>query len=81
MLKRFFRKIGISYKRARRGIFKDSKWKTYWSKLAQITSIKGFVEKGFVEKGFWSEVGKPLVVPSNRYAKRINRVLSKLKIC
>jgi transposase len=87
MLKRFFKKIGISYKRARRSIFKDSKWKTYWDKSAQITSIKGFVEKKlcdlyfFDESGFsldsnipytWSEVGKPLKVPSNRFAKRIN---------
>lgn len=87
MLKRFFKKIGISYKRARRGIFKESKWKTYWEKLAQIASIKGFVKKGlcdlyfFDESGFsldsnvpyiWSEIGKPIRVPSDRYAKRIN---------
>ena len=87
MLKRFFKKIGISYKRGRRSIFKDSKWKTYWEKLSQITSVKGFVEKGlcdlyfFDESGFsldsnvpytWSEVGKPTKVPSDRYAKKIN---------
>ena len=87
MLKRFFKKIGISYKRARRSIFKESKWKTYWTKSAQVASVKGFVEKGlcdlyfFDESGFsldsnipyaWSEVGKPLEVPSNRFAKRIN---------
>jgi hypothetical protein len=87
MLKRFFKKIGISYKRARRSIFKDSKWKTYWNKLAQISTVKDSVEKGlcdlyfFDESGFsldsnvpytWSEVGKPLKVPSNRFAKKIN---------
>jgi len=87
MLKQFFKKIGISYKRARRSIFKDSKWKTYWEKLSQITSVKGFAEKGlcdlyfFDESGFsldsnvpytWSEVGKPTKVPSDRYAKKIN---------
>ena len=87
MLKRFFKKIGLSYKRARRDIFKDNKWKTYWEKYAQLKSIKGFQEKGlcdlyfFDESGFsldsnvpytWSEVGNPTKVPSNRYAKRIN---------
>jgi transposase len=87
MLKRFFRKIGLSYKRARRDIFKDTKWKTYWDKVAQIKGIKGFVEKGlcdlyfFDESGFslhsnvpytWSEVGNPTRVPSDRFAKRIN---------
>ena len=87
MLKRFFKKIGISYKRARRSIFKDSKWKTYWSKLAQINAVKEFVEKNlcdlyfFDESGFsmdsnvpytWSEVGNPTKVPSDRYAKKIN---------
>ena len=87
MLKRFFKQIGISYKRARRSIFKDSKWKTYWNKLAQITTVKGSVEKGFCdlyffdESGFsldsnvpytWSEVGKPTKVPSDRFAKKIN---------
>lgn len=87
MLKRFFKKIGISYKRARRDIFKDNKWKTYWEKSAQLKSIKSFQEKGlcdlyfFDESGFsldsnvpytWSEVGNPTKVPSNRYAKRIN---------
>ena len=87
MLKRFFKKTGISYKRARRSIFKENKWKTYWTKSAQVASVKGFVDKGlcdlyfFDESGFsldsnipyaWSEVGKPLEVPSNSFAKRIN---------
>ena len=43
------KKIRISYKRARRSIFKDTKWKTYWSKLAQINSVKGFVDKGLCD--------------------------------
>ena len=87
MLKRFFRKIKLSYKRARRDIFKDSKWKSYWDKLDEINEIKGLVEQGvcdlyfFDESGFslhsnvpytWSEIGKPTRVPSDRYAKRIN---------
>ena len=78
MLKRFFRKIGLSYKRARRDIFKDSKWKSYWEKLDEIKEIKGLVEQRFCdlyffdESGFslhsnvpytWSEVGKPIMYP------------------
>jgi len=87
MIKRFLRKIGLSYKRAKRDIFKDTKWKNYWDKVSQIKSIKGFVDNGlcdlyfFDESGFsldsnvpytWSEKGNPTKVPSNRYAKRIN---------
>ena len=87
MLKRFFKKIGISYKRARRSIFKDSKWKNYWNKVAQIKMVKNNVDNGlcelyyFDESGFsmnsnipytWSEIGKPLEVPSDRWGKRLN---------
>jgi transposase len=87
ILKRFFKKIGVSYKRARRSIFKESKWKDYWQKKAQIKTVKNYVDEGlcnlyyFDESGFsmnsnipyvWSEIGNPLEVPSDRWGKRLN---------
>jgi len=65
----------------------ESKWKEYWNKLAQIRTIKAWVENKygdlyfFDESGFsldsnvpyrWSKVNEPTPIPANRFAKRIN---------
>jgi len=86
-LKRFFKKIGMSYKRAKKSIMKNSKWKNYFQKYAQIQMIKKWVKQGlcqlyfYDESGFslnsnipyrWSPVGEQLKIPANRFGKRIN---------
>jgi len=86
-LKRFFKKIGISYKRAKKTIMQDVKWKNYWDKVAQIATLKDWATKDighlyfYDESGFslnsnipyrWSVVGVPTPLPANRFSKRIN---------
>jgi len=87
ILKRFFKKIGISYKRAKKTIMKETKWKHYWDKVLQIKIMKNWENKGsgdlhfYDESGFsldsnipyrWSPINKPTPIPANRFAKRIN---------
>jgi len=77
----------MSYKRAKKSIMKDSKWKTYFQKYAQIQMIKEWADKGlcelyfYDESGFslnsnipyrWSPIGEPLKIPANRFSKRIS---------
>ena len=66
---------------------KNSKWKNYFDKYAQLKMIKRWVKKGvcelyfYDESGFslnsnipyrWSPIGEPLKIPANRFSKRIN---------
>jgi hypothetical protein len=66
---------------------KNKKWKSYFDKYAQIQMIKRWEKEKFCElyfydeSGFslnsnipyrWSLINKPLEIPSNRFAKRIN---------
>ena len=77
----------MSYKRAKKSIIKNSKWKNYFQKYAQIQMIKKWVKQGlcqlyfYDESGFslnsnipyrWSPVGEQLKIPANRFGKRIN---------
>jgi transposase len=77
----------MSYKRAKKSIMKNSKWKNYFDKYAQLQMIKEWVKKGvcelyfYDESGFslnsnipyrWSPVGEALKIPANRFSKRIN---------
>jgi hypothetical protein len=86
-LKRFFKKIGLSYKRAKKTIMKNSKWKNYFDKFAQVKMLKQWANEGFCElyfydeSGFslnsnipyrWSIIGEPTPIPSDRFSKRIN---------
>ena len=87
MLKQFFKKIGISYKRAKKTIMQNNKWKYYMDKVLQIKSMKAWAENGYGdlyfydESGFsldsnipyrWSPKGEPAQIPANRFNKRIN---------
>ena len=86
-LKRFLKKIGISYKRAKKTILKSSKWKQYTDKVAQILTVKKWAKAKlgdlyfYDESGFslnsnipyrWSIKGSPTPIPANRFSKRIN---------
>ena len=77
----------MSYKRAKKSIMRDSKWKTYFQKYAQIQMLKEWVNQGlcelyyYDESGFslnsnipyrWSPIGEPLKIPANRFSKRIS---------
>jgi hypothetical protein len=77
----------MSYKRAKKSIMKDSKWKTYFQKYAQIQMLKEWANQGlcelyyYDESGFslnsnipyrWSPIGEPLKIPANRFSKRIS---------
>jgi hypothetical protein len=77
----------MSYKRAKKSIMKNSKWKKYFDKYAQLQMIKEWVQQGvcelyfYDESGFslnsnipyrWSPIGEPLKIPANRFSKRIN---------
>jgi len=77
----------MSYKRAKKSIMKNSKWKNYFQKYAQIQMIKEWAKQGlcelcfYDESGFslnsnipyrWSPIGEPLRIPANRFSKRIN---------
>ena len=57
MLKRFFKKIVVTYKRVRRSILKNSKWKTYWKKVSQIKSIRKFEKQELCDLYFFDESG------------------------
>lgn len=86
-MKRFFKKIGLSYKRARKTIMQNSKWKSYAEVVAQIKVVLGGVANKFCdlyyydESGFslnsnvpyrWSIIGVPTPIPANKFSKRIN---------
>jgi len=77
----------MSYKRAKKSIMKNTKWKNYFDKFVQLKMIKEWSKQGlcelyfFDESGFsldsnvpyrWSPIGKPLRIPANRFSKRIN---------
>ena len=77
----------MSYKRAKKSIMKNSKWKNYFDKYAQLKMIKEWAKQGlcevyfYDESGFslnsnipyrWSPIGEPLKIPANRFSKRIN---------
>lgn len=77
----------MNYKRAKKSIMKNSKWKNYFDKYIQIKMIKEWVNQGlcelcfYDESGFslnsnipyrWSPIGNPLRIPANRFSKRIN---------
>ena len=66
---------------------KDSKWKHYWDKVAQIITMKAWASKKigdlyfYDESGFslnsnipyrWSAIGTPAPIPAERFSKRIN---------
>lgn len=86
MLKRFFKKIGISYKRAKKTIMKDRDFKNYFDKVSELNTFKSFQKEKelelyfFDESGFslnsnipykWSEVGKPSLISAS-FSKRLN---------
>jgi len=77
----------MSYKRAKKSIMKNSKWKNYFDKYAQLKMMKEWAKQGvcelcfYDESGFslnsnipyrWSPIGEPLRIPANRFSKRIN---------
>jgi hypothetical protein len=77
----------MSYKRAKKSIMKNSKWKNYFDKYAQLQMIKNWAKQGlceicfYDESGFslnsnipyrWSPIREPLKIPANRFSKRIN---------
>jgi len=77
----------MSYKRAKKSIMKNSKWKNYFDKYSQLKMIKEWAKQGvcelcfYDESGFslnsnipyrWSPIGEPLKIPANRFSKRIN---------
>jgi len=77
----------MSYKRAKKSIMKNSKWKNYFDKYTQLKMIKEWSKQGlcevyfYDESGFslnsnipyrWSPIGEPLKIPANRFSKRIN---------
>jgi len=77
----------MSYKRAKKSIMKNSKWKNYFDKFVQLKMIREWVKQGlcelyfYDESGFslnsnipyrWSPIGNPLKIPANRFTKRIN---------
>lgn len=77
----------MSYKQAKKAIFKTKKWKGYFDKYAQLQMIKEWAVHGhcevyfYDESGFsldsniprrWSPIGEPLKIPANRFSKRIN---------
>ncbi len=66
---------------------KNSKWKNYFDKFAQIQMVKQWVEKNYCELYYydessfslnsnipyrWSAVGTPTPIPSIRFSKNIN---------
>ncbi len=78
----------MSFKRARNRIFKDKKWNNYDQKKAQIINLKNWATQDIIdvyyfdESGFsldsnipyyWSPIGKPVEIPSNRFAKRTRK--------
>ena len=77
----------MSYKRAKKSIMKNSKWKNYFDKYVQIKMIEEWAEQElcelyfYDESGFslnsnipyrWSPIGEALKIPANRFSKRIN---------
>ena len=66
---------------------RNSKWRTYFDKFAQLKMIRKWANSSscelyfYDESGFslnsnipyrWSVIGKPLQIPANRFSKRIN---------
>jgi len=77
----------MSYKRAKKSIMKNSKWKNYFDEHAKLKIIKKCAKQGLCElyyydvSGFslnsnipyrWSPIGEPLKIPANRFSKRIS---------
>jgi len=76
----------MSYKGAKKSIMKNSKWKNYFDKYAQLKMMKEWAKQGvcelcfYDESGFslnsnipyrWSPIGEPLRIPANRLAKEL----------